>query len=73
MFHYLFPITTMGLGPLIVGLVIMGIGFAVIGRTLGWIVTAVGLIPLVPGLFNVCLLAPLIRVPFSGKDSLYGA
>lgn len=27
----------------------------------------VGLVPLAAGVFNVCLLAPLLKAPFSGK------
>lgn len=28
----------------------------------------VGLLPLAAGVFNVCLIAPLLRAPFSGKS-----
>ncbi len=28
----------------------------------------VGLVPLAAGVFNVCLLAPLLKAPFSGKS-----
>lgn len=57
----------------IAGLVTMGVGFAVIGGTIGWIVTVVGLVPLLAGLFKVCLIAPFIHAPFSGEDSLRAA
>jgi hypothetical protein len=58
---------------IIAGLVIMEVGYTVVGGTVGWIVTAVGLIPLLAGVFNVCLIAPLIHAPFSGKDARHRA
>ncbi len=58
---------------IIAGLAIMGIGLGVIGGTLGWIIAAVGLVPLLAGVINVCLVAPVIHAPFSGKDSLRAA
>lgn len=58
---------------IIAGLAIMGIGLGVIGGTLGWIVAAVGLVPPLAGLVDVCLIAPVIHAPFSGKDSLRAA
>jgi hypothetical protein len=54
-------------------LVVVGVGFFGLGGTLGWIVTVPGLAPLLAGSFNACLVEPLIRVPFSGKDCLGAA
>ncbi|CAN5916374.1 hypothetical protein BH11GEM2_BH11GEM2_19920 [soil metagenome] len=34
----------------------------------GIIVMVVGLVPLLAGVFNVCLIAPVIGAPFSGKQ-----
>jgi hypothetical protein len=35
----------------------------------GIIVMVVGLVPLLAGVFNVCLIAPVIGAPFSGKQA----
>jgi hypothetical protein len=35
----------------------------------GLVVMVVGLAPLLAGVFNVCLIAPVIRVPFSGRSA----
>ena len=55
----------------LVGLVLIVIGIAS-GGTGGWILAVVGLVPLAAGVFNVCLIAPLIKAPFSGKAALGG-
>lgn len=34
----------------------------------GYVLAAVGLVPLAAGLFDWCLLAPLLNMPFSGKE-----
>lgn len=51
--------------------VIVGLGIIIGGlamqSTVGYIVAAVGLLPLAAGAFDWCILAPLLRVPFSGK------
>jgi hypothetical protein len=31
----------------------------------------VGAIPLLAGIFDVCLIAPLMRAPFLGRDTRY--
>ena len=56
-------------GRILAGLVIMGIGI-VVGGTAGWIVMAVGLVPIVVSAINVCLLAPVFRAPFRGTKVL---
>ena len=50
---------------IIVGLLIILIGLAVIGGSLGVVVAIVGLLPLSAGTFNFCLIAP-----FFGKKSM---
>ncbi len=50
----------------IAGLALIVIGLA-IGGTGGVILAIVGLVPLVAGVLNVCFIAPLLKVPFSGK------
>lgn len=41
-----------------------------IGGTAGWIVGIVGLAPLAAGVFNFCLIGPLIGGYFSGRKNL---
>jgi hypothetical protein len=50
---------------IVVGLVLIVIG-ALMGGT-AWIAVAIGLVPLLAGSFDVCLLAPLFHRPLSGK------
>lgn len=48
------------------GVLLIVVG-ALIGGA-GWIVAAIGLVPLAAGIFDLCLLAPLVRRPFRGRD-----
>ncbi len=48
------------------------VGFALVGAGValgsGWLgLAAVGLIPLAAGVFDFCLLGPLVRLPLAGK------
>lgn len=46
-----------------------GIVLIVIGASLGgagWILAVVGLLPIAAGVFNVCLIAPVLGAPVSG-------
>ena len=52
------------------GLVLIVLG-AVLGGA-GWILAVVGLVPLLAGAFDVCVFAPLARMPFVG-DKLRAA
>lgn len=56
----------------VAGLALIGLGLGAVGGVGGWILAAVGLAPLFSGVFNVCLLAPLLPVPFRGADVLRG-
>ena len=49
-----------------IGLVMIVIG-ALIGGG-GWILAAVGLVPLLAGAFDVCLLGPVLKQPFRGAE-----
>jgi hypothetical protein len=53
----------------IAGLALMAWGWSMHERTTGIILMVVGLVPLLAGVFNVCLIAPIIGVPFAGKDA----
>jgi Inner membrane protein YgaP-like, transmembrane domain len=47
-----------GLALIIIGLVLGGVGYVLV---------VVGLVPLLAGAFDVCVFAPLARMPFAGK------
>ena len=34
----------------------------------GWVLAVVGLVPLAAGVFDFCLLGPILRLPLAGKD-----
>lgn len=51
------------------GLVLIVIGVAV-GGAGGWVLAIVGLLPLMAGALNICVIAPLLKAPFSGKAAL---
>ncbi|MDA8396171.1 MAG: DUF2892 domain-containing protein [Candidatus Dormibacteraeota bacterium] len=51
---------------MLAGLVLIGVGLAV-GGVAGVIVAIVGLVPLLAGVTNVCLVAPVVRAPFRGS------
>jgi hypothetical protein len=47
-----------------IALIIAGLA---IGSTGGYVLAVVGVVPLLAGALNVCVLAPLLKAPFSGK------
>ena len=64
-----FMATTAGRSTRIVaGLILIAIGFWVVGGTAGWVIAIVGLVPIAAGAFNVCLSAPFTGAPFRGRD-----
>jgi hypothetical protein len=52
----------------VAGIVLIVLGLFVIEDVAGYIVAAVGLIPLAAGVFDFCLLTPLVGMPFRGED-----
>jgi hypothetical protein len=48
------------------GLVLIILGLMVIGGTAGTIVAIVGAVPLLAGVFDFCVFAPLFGAPLSG-------
>ena len=52
----------------VAGLALIGYGLMVMQGTNGYIMAAVGLVPLALGALNICVLGPLLGAPFSGKD-----
>lgn len=52
---------------IVVGVVLIVLGLAVVEGTGGIILAIIGLVPLLAGLLDFCVLAPLFGMPFSGK------
>jgi len=51
---------------IVAGLALVAWGWFGLGGMTGTIVTIIGLVPLVAGLFDFCVLAPLFGAPLSG-------
>jgi hypothetical protein len=51
----------------IAGLVLIYVGFIIVKNTAGYIIGVIGLVPLLAGIFDFCIFAPLFRMPFMGK------
>jgi hypothetical protein len=51
---------------IVAGLVLIVLGWVVIGGTGGIILGIIGLVPLAAGLFDFCVFAPLFGLPLSG-------
>ncbi len=52
---------------ILAGIVLVALGLLVMHGTGGIIVAVVGLVPLVAGLFDFCVFAPLFGAPMNGK------
>src|SRR5258708_28780312 len=52
---------------IVAGLVLIGFGLY-LQSTVGIVVAVIGLVPLLAGVLNVCLIAPILGVPFSGRE-----
>lgn len=53
---------------IVLGIVLIVLGLSVVGDTAGLILAAVGVVPILAGVFNICLIGPIIGAPFSGRD-----
>ena len=53
---------------IIAGLALIALGALAIGGTGGWVVAAIGVLPLAAGAFDFCVFAPLLGYPFGGKE-----
>jgi DUF2892 family protein len=54
---------------IVAGVVLVALGLLVVKEAAGIILAVVGLIPLVAGMRDFCVFAPLFGYPFWGKDS----
>jgi hypothetical protein len=50
----------------VAGILLIALGLLVLGGTAGIIVAIIGLVPLLAGLFDFCVFAPLFGCPLSG-------
>jgi hypothetical protein len=57
---------------MVVGIVLILVGLLVLEGTAGYIVAIIGLVPLLAGLFDFCVLAAVLGRPFRG-DALRAA
>ena len=53
---------------IVAGIALILIGLLAVGGTGGTILAVVGLVPLIAGVFNFCVFAPLFGGPFLAKD-----
>ena len=53
---------------IIVGIILIVLGLIVVTGTGGIIIAIIGLGPLLSGILNFCVIAPLFNAPFWGKD-----
>jgi len=53
---------------IVAGVALILIGLMVVHGTGGVILAVIGLVPLVAGIFNFCVFAPLFGGPFQAKD-----
>lgn len=49
------------------GIALIVTGVLLVGGTVGWIMAAVGCLPLAAGLFDFCIFAPLAQLPMTGS------
>jgi Protein of unknown function (DUF2892) len=52
---------------IVAGLALIGAGVLLVGDTTGLVLAVVGLVPLLAGIADVCLFAPLFGAPFVGR------
>jgi hypothetical protein len=60
--------TTGRLLRIVAGLALIALGVFYFTGTTGIIVALIGVVPLLAGVFNICLFAPLLGGPFNGRD-----
>jgi uncharacterized membrane protein len=51
---------------IVAGLALILVGPLVVQGTLGWILAVIGLVPLLAGIFDRCVFAPIFGLPFVG-------
>lgn len=51
----------------VAGLILIALGIWIVQGAWGWVLIIVGLVPLAAGIFDFCLFAPLLGLPFVGQ------
>jgi hypothetical protein len=51
---------------IVAGVVLILVGLFVTEGPLSWVLEIIGLVPLLAGVFDVCVFAPLFKLPFVG-------
>ena len=52
---------------IVAGVILIGVGLYFQG-VWGYVVVAVGVVPVLAGVFNFCLIAPILGAPFRGRS-----
>lgn len=52
----------------VAGIALILVGLLVVGEVAGYVVAAVGLVPLLAGAFDVCVFSRLFGGPFKGEE-----
>jgi hypothetical protein len=64
---FVFLASPSGRGARVVaGVALVLVGLLAVEGALGWVLALVGLVPLLAGLFDFCVFAPLFGLPFVG-------
>jgi hypothetical protein len=66
-FIYFQASSTGRVATMVVGAAIILVGLLAVGGGAGLILAAIGLVPLIPGAIDVCILAPLAGLTMSGS------
>lgn len=53
---------------IIAGLALIGVGLLALHNPSGIVLAVIGAVPLAAGVFDLCLFAPLFRLPIPGSD-----
>jgi len=53
---------------IVAGVALIGVGLLTVGGTAGYVVAAIGLVPIAAGVFDFCLLGPIMGTGFAGSD-----
>ena len=67
-----FMATPVGRGMRIALGIALAVAGLLVGGSAGWVLVVVAVVPILAGLANVCLIAPIIGAPFRGGDALKG-
>ena len=53
------------------GLILVALGVIAVHGVIAGVLTAVGIVVFLAGALNFCLIAPILRAPFLGRDALH--